>query len=236
MGLRQDANAESHFFLRMNRWLLTQCGATWATPADVQTVGEHHLDVLAPAIRRRIASSTAIEHFGIGSRRQPWGFKDPRSTLLFWLYDRVFPECRIIIVSRHGVDVAESLRVRAHASGQTVRPSYTAPAFGMRQPRANRMQNIVLASDRSRNFELWKRYQETVATLASSIDPHRVHHVQFEQLVDEPEPCLSALSHFVEATIADIGLQRGRAHAYRNSPELVAFAKERQRDLAAFGY
>lgn len=236
MGWRQDTNAESRFFLRMNRWLLTQCGATWASASDVSAIGAPYLDVLVPAVQRRVESAASLEHFGRTLRSQAWGFKDPRTVRLFWLYDQVFPACKLIIVWRHGVDVAQSLRSRAAASAASIDHGYTAPMIGVRQPGANRLQNALLAPDLDRNFSLWQSYQSTLSSIESSAVSGRVHRLNFEQLVTQPNETLAALSAFVGCELRDTGLRADRAYAYRTSPALVAFATKRKAALAEFGY
>jgi hypothetical protein len=49
---------------------------------------------------------------GIPSLNFPWGWKDPRSTFTLPLWLCLFPNAKIINIKRHGVDVAQSLRVR----------------------------------------------------------------------------------------------------------------------------
>lgn len=236
MGRRQEANGESRFFLRLNSWLIAQCGASWATVDPVPPLVGDHADLLADIIARRIRSRAAIEHFGFARRSRPWGFKDPRTSLLFPVYDRVFPNAKLVVVHRHGVDVAESLRVRARASMKNIGVEYAAPVLGSRQPGANRLQNALVAADLDRNFELWVRYQETLRSVRSSIEPSRVHLVRFEELVENPQRSVMALSDFVGRELSSVGLRPSRAFAYRSSPELLEFAAKRSADLGRFDY
>ena len=236
MGYRQDGNGESLFFLRINHWLLRQCGATWANVDQIPELLAEHADALEPVVERRIRSLASIEHFGLRPETGPWGIKDPRISMLYPLYDRLFPECRFVVVSRHGVDVAQSLRSRAIASAAFVGGDAVTPLFGVRQPRSNRMQNAVVASDLDRNLRLWSRYQESLEGLEPTVGGQRVLRLRFEDLVRNPAHDLKRLSDFVGVTVVDTGLNADRAFVFESSPDLAAFARTRARELSAFGY
>lgn len=236
MGARQDDNAESRFFVRMNRWLLSQCGATWANVDSVPTRVAAHVGTLAPTIERRTRSVWALEHFGNSSRQAAWGFKDPTSCLLFHIYEQVLPDCKVVLVSRHGVDVAESLRIRAHASFDAVGTGSLAPVLGVRQPRSNRLQNAIVASDLQANFALWMSYQRAIEAIGSRLDPSRVFGIRFEDLIARPDAELAAMSEFLGSRIPGSQLRPARRFAYRESSELVSFAHAHRAELGLFGY
>jgi len=236
MGRRQDANAESLFFLRINHWLFSQCGASWANVDQIPELLAEHIDVLEPIVRRRVGSVASIEHFGVRRDPGPWGFKDPRASMLHPLYQRLFPACKFVVVSRHGVDVAASLRERSLASRALVGDESTVPLFGIRQPRSHRLQNALVASDLARNFALWESYQRSQADLEAQAGQDRVHRIRFEDLVRDPPVQLRSLSNFVGTQVADNGLIAQRAFAFEESPELVAFARENAASLTMHGY
>lgn len=236
MGARQDDNAESRFFVRMNRWILSQCGGSWANVDSVQTLVAAHVGTLAPTIERRIRSVWALEHFGKSSRQATWGFKDPTSCLLFDIYEQILPDCKVVLVSRHGVDVAESLRVRAHASFDAVGRGSIAPALGVRQPRSNRLQNAIVASDLQANFALWMSYQRSIEAIGARLDPSRVFSIRFEDLIAKPDAELAAMSEFLGSRIPGTQLRSARRFAFRESAELVRFADAHRAELSLFGY
>jgi len=236
MGRRQDTNAESLFFLRINHWLLSQCGASWTNVDQIPALLAEHINVLEPIVQRRVQSIASIEHFGVSRSPAPWGFKDPRTSMLHPLYQRIFPTARFVLVSRHGVDVAASLRRRSLSSRALVGHGSTVPLFGARQPRSHRLQNVLVASDLGRNFALWEDYQRELAVLESQVDLARVHRIRFEDLVRDPDAQLRSLSAFVGAPVRDTGLIAQRAFAFEQSPELVDFARAKVASLATYGY
>jgi hypothetical protein len=141
-----------------------------------------------------------------------WGFKDPRTvfTAEFWL--QIFPGARFIVIDRHGVDVAASLRYRER----------------------NRRAGDPLASlrclDLKGGFELWCEYVGQAAAVASRLPPGQVYRVRYEDYLDAPVKTLTAiLAHFglpvrparVQKCAAEV--KSGRNFAFLQDPELAEF-------------
>lgn len=108
-------NSEAVFFLWLNGWLLLQSGGAWDYPEPIDSLikdEENFLfltDCLSDQLKAlRAASFLGIGNFlrypSIGNLDIPWGWKDPRNTftLPFWL--KLFPQAKVIHISRHGVD------------------------------------------------------------------------------------------------------------------------------------
>ena len=91
-------------FVDLNDEILNQLGGGWdcppPEPAD-WTAGR-----LASLVTR---AETILEHF-VG--REPWGWKDPRSSLTFPFWKGLLPGLRVVVVVRNPLEVALSLRQR----------------------------------------------------------------------------------------------------------------------------
>ena len=124
VGTRKEDNNEAMFFQRLKEWLMAQCGARWDTPQATQYLWRNGelLTWIDDYIRQLLDGPRAIQfiglrHYlttgGITKLHFPWGWKDPRNTFTLPVWLRIFPEAKVICIERHGVDVAQSLRVRS---------------------------------------------------------------------------------------------------------------------------
>jgi hypothetical protein len=71
--------------------------------------------------RSMVAGLGALRHRAIRLKeevgtRQPWGWKDPRASLLLPFWFDVFPDLRVVVCLRNPLDVARSLHQRGHSS------------------------------------------------------------------------------------------------------------------------
>src|SRR4051812_15792503 len=121
-GVRKDENNEALFFQQINTWLLGQSGARWDEPAAIHNLWRHEkvLPLIESYIQTVLDSPRSVLFLGLQkylsggmkSLDSPWGWKDPRNTFTLPIWLRMFPQARVISIERHGVDVAQSLRVR----------------------------------------------------------------------------------------------------------------------------
>ena len=123
MGAKQEQNAESLFFLNINRWLLQASGGDWDYPEPFAAMLENCeiRNFFTERVRRILNSPRLIEYLGItnyvkyrflGELEHPWGWKDPRNSFTLPIWLELFPKAKVVHIMRHGVDVADSLRRR----------------------------------------------------------------------------------------------------------------------------
>ena len=131
MGLFQEHNAEALRFLKINRLLLNEHGASWLEPKEVSNSNHDFPDNL----------SLYREHFKLGIESKiyrrwfynyPWGWKDPRNTftLPFWLSR--FPKAKVVHIHRDGRQVAMSLFRRNQRKGEVHDQRLNDVGFGFR--------------------------------------------------------------------------------------------------------
>ena len=124
VGKEKDSNNESLMFVHLNNWLLRQAGATWDNPLPFKYLLENTtLRSLAVQYLSDFLNSRQIYSYidkntlnGKNNLQQldfPWGWKDPRNTFTLPFWFDIFPNAKTINVVRNGVDVAQSLKVRA---------------------------------------------------------------------------------------------------------------------------
>ncbi|MCX7847291.1 MAG: sulfotransferase [bacterium] len=254
MGWRKESNDEAWFFQRLNIWLLAQAGGSWECPGAIQHI------LGAEDVRRKVveylelmmSSPRVVSYLGVGRyvrvrtlkrMDEPWGWKDPRNTFTLPLWLEVFPGGRVINVERHGVDVAESLR-RRHEWG-----------YGRLARRMDVMKPVLrwwigtralLPSGRCKTLEggftLWEEYMREARKHVEELG-ERAMGVRYEDFLAGPEGLVHRLCEFCGLSpgeerlkAAVKGIKRERAYAYREQPELVAYAEEVKERLAKWGY
>ena len=256
VGWRLAAHHESSFFNRQNSWLFSSAGARWDTPNAVQ----HLLDDAAGRklalayLGQRMSSPAAIEFLGpsrylrlrrLPPLREPWGWKDPRTTITLPLWLDLFPQARVIHLVRHGVDVAESL-FRRQRSGQSLaaqRWKRYRLLFWLLGRRGWFGTSPRLAQ-REEGVRLWEEYL-TFAERNTRDLGDRLLVVRFEDLLAQPRNLLQEILRFCDLPIDDRHLdgtiesiRPQRAEAFRRHAELVELwerVRER-RWMRAFGY
>jgi hypothetical protein len=250
MGADQQADSESVTFMLINEGILHQCGAFWSEPmsAHFALSQPEFVENLAGSVR--ITLSTRISdyvgqskwHAGSGEEAIPlFGWKDPRNTFTLPVWRRVFPNARVIHIMRHGVDVAASL-ARRHsealraATGEAVPSALTViedHALGILSSR----RGWTLAEA----LTMWEQYVDK-ARLEMSDPGLTALEVRFEDLLSSPEPTVKAIAEFCSLSLPGDDTQwgelveSGRAFAFRNDPELQAFAESERDILARYDY
>ncbi|MFC2029453.1 sulfotransferase [Chloroflexota bacterium] len=122
-GTDLSMNAESPFYQGLNRALLRDAGGRWCDigPVRDKMTDRKFLSKQASHLENTILSDTGIGSFFsrgdrmriiLGLKPGPWGWKDPRNSLVLPIWLRVFPSAKIVHVIRDGVDVAISLHRR----------------------------------------------------------------------------------------------------------------------------
>jgi len=104
-----SGNADGHFehkgFLKINDALLRHFGGSWEFPPQCE-LNWHEASALEPM--RAEARALALEL----SARSPWGWKEPRTTVLLPFWKSVLPSLRFVICVRSPLEVAKSLAKR----------------------------------------------------------------------------------------------------------------------------
>jgi len=254
VGDRQDDHSEAIFFQHLNRWMLREASAGWDHP---ELMGRFLRDgeavnLAIALLRQHMGSMRAHSFLGLGpwlmGRRLPdpgipWGFKDPRSTFTLPVWLRIFPEARVLHVTRHGVDVAESLRKRRSKEMEAARVRLRDwPSYFPAKPLANRLAHTPRCSTLEGAFDVWELYENEARRHGTDSGP-AFRTVRYEDLLSKPQEILRDLAEFAgvepgDALLAETAAQADpeRAFAYRRDSRLVAFARDHSARLEALGF
>lgn len=257
MGVGRTPNAEAAFTKALNTWLFHQASATWDRPEAMDELLADDklrpwlLDYMGgitrgPASMRFLGPGRWLRYRSLHRVREPWGWKDPRNTYTLPLWLEIFPDARILHIVRHGVDVAESLRIRRNvvvasktARYKRLRPLYVNSPFA---PKRRGFGPQVRCGALEGGFTLWEAY--VARGREHTINRgHRALELSYETLLYEPRHELERVLAFcglkrASAVAAKVGadINPSRACAYRGAPELAAFARSMQPRLARLGY
>lgn len=104
-----DGNPDGHFehigFLQIDEELLSHFGGSWERPPRFDLDWQNDLALTKLASRAK----ALVDSFPRGS---PWGWKEPRTTLLLEFWKSLIPNLRFVICVRNPIDVAKSLAKR----------------------------------------------------------------------------------------------------------------------------
>lgn len=243
MGARKSPNNEARLFQELNKWMMAQAGGRWDAPAATQYLlrDSNNLALIEDYVRMLFDSPRSAAFLGplryarcrgLSRLAIPWGWKDPRNTFTLPVWLRLFPDAKVVHVERHGVDVAQSLRVR---HGQTykrrVREYRILRPLYVLKLRTNGFVDSPRCSTLEGGFDLWEEYMVRGRKLSAELEPARLYVLRYEDLLSEPEEQLAALAEFCdvspdssEITETAQKLNHENAYAYRRSPELQSFA------------
>jgi hypothetical protein len=228
---RLGGHHESRLFFDLNEAILSWAHATWDHPTPVERlfrdadVLQAAADLLREHMRQRFPSEfLGSDH--AGGNIAHWGWKDPRNTLTWPLWQALFPSARYVYLVRNGADVALSLREREDA--RRTRLGYP--------PHSLRCQTLA------ESFEVWEEYCRVYAAHRRRYPDARVLEIRFEDLVTGPEPALHRILEFaamprdaerIRATAAMF--RPASANRYLSNPEAQALYHSVQHRAAMTG-
>jgi Sulfotransferase family len=255
VGVHKDRNNEALFFQQLNKWLMTQCGARWDVPLAMHYLWENEelLTWIEDYVRYLINSPRAIQFLGlrryltngrITQLNMPWGWKDPRNTFTLPMWLRIFPDAKVVYIERHGVDVAQSLRVRSRKGFVTKTMKYRKcrPIVSLRPKRGGFIESPRCVSLEG-GFSLWQEYTDQATEMMRQLPNHRVLKLRYEQVLEDPVLHLRVSAEFCGIDVSNqkletmaAGINGSSAYSYLNDPELRDFARDHQVALTDKGY
>ena len=255
MGAQKQADQEALFFLHLNEWMLTCARATWATPNTIHDLLDNkelralvidrlNMQMASPRIINYLGWMNAIRYRKVENLPVPYGWKDPRNTFTLPIWMDIFPRARVIHVSRHGVDIASSLKTREIKQLEQA---------GLRNKRDKRQRRHwfrpipvflnapgVLSLDTG--LLLWTQYMSHAQRHMDKVGDRGLD-VKYEDFLQDPITELSRIAKFCQLSVADENMKRiagnvqsDRAYAYLKNDELRQFADQNHSTLSEYGY
>ncbi len=253
-GRKKQQNHETLFFMNINDWLLHQSGASWDYPEpfhfllenkEIRTLATDYMKsmVTIPAVASFLGWRECLSYRSLFNLNFPWGWKDPRNTYTLPLWLEIFPDARVIHIHRNGIDVANSLVMRDQRAFENKKSRYIARrAFYRVRPKRGGFTDSIRCASLEGAFSLWEEYLKEAEKHVTALGSGAVE-LRYEDLVSRPYELLRQLAGFCELDVSDRDIQRvsvlvkkDRAYAYKEKPELLAFAEKVEDRLSAHGY
>ncbi|MEM7412882.1 MAG: sulfotransferase [Myxococcota bacterium] len=253
MGVDQEWNGESLFFRRLNEWMVEYSGGNVEFPDSYLLARRHrrlmelHNDYLrvsidSPRAFRFLGWKRYWRYRGLSRIDEPWGWKDPLTTITLPNWLAVFPNARVVCLRRHGVDVAASLRTRHRWMFDRAEESYRKRRWLYRFKQKDRGFADLRAAFLGRGFSMWELYNRQVSRYLA-LYPEQTLEVHYEKLLADPANELGPIAAFcgIDTTpeaVARVAasVKPSRAFAYQKDRELARFARAVEPRLARYGY
>jgi hypothetical protein len=253
-GTRKDENNEALFFQEINTWLLAQCGARWDVPAASSYLWRHEktLPWIESYIQNLLDSPRSIRFLGVQrylaggmkSLNSPWGWKDPRNTFTLPMWLRIYPQAKVVSIERHGVDVAQSLRVREKKNLDEAAEKYTRyRSLVFLRPKGGGFVESPRCTFLDGGFSLWKEYTAQARAVIEQLPDGRSLALRYEDVLQDPLKYLRDSVDFCGLDVSDqrlreviAGIKGERANSYSSDPELRQFALDHSAELSERGY
>ena len=254
MGEVLDINYESPPVTFCNERLMMDYAACWDNPLTFKlgiqvkenaetSARKLHALFGGVSVQQNILADqfSALHH--IDKFGKTWGMKDPRFIYTLPLWQHQYPEMKVIHIHRHGVDVAQSLSVRAQEAFQTYLNAYQlADIPATTRIQLGPIQHSLRCTMLEGALSLWEEYESTRKALIETTDlPHHV--LCYEELVADPAKHIDALLAFCELEVTDETKQElasipktDSQLKYMQSKDLQSFAQNHADLLKSYGY
>lgn len=258
MGSYLSRDAEAVHFQKINRRIFRAAGSNWGevdsllesmgSELFVQTQTEIALNTLFPGHRIVNFNQGIADYFGDNiwdtlsrGQRVWWGWKDPRTTLTFPIWLRIFPHARYVHILRNGIDVAISIHRRSIKQHKKI------------WKRLFPLDYCPKTLDFSYCFELWEKYISYFYNHIEMIPSAQYLEIRYEDLLANPRQNLGEIAQFIDFPLQDQALDaacnqintgrlvnadfarpyREKIHSLADSPWMRKFNYSYQLDLEA---
>ena len=231
---KMGPNSEAFFFQRINEWMLFQKGATWDSTNNLKFNSKFTNDNLVDVVNNRlqpiIHTRNYLDYKDLVSNGNllecnfNWGWKDPRTTFTLPVWQKIYPEAKILHIYRNPVDVAQSLRKRAIMQEMSFRPNIKTRLKENLLIGKNQYTGSFNVMNLYNGFKLWSLYVNKALQYEGAL------HIKYEDLLQSPQPTLSKIIRSVNLEVDEITMaltagqfDKSRRFAFVKSDELCTF-------------
>lgn len=251
----KDSNHETRLLITCNERLLKKFGASWDRPLPfLDKIKDPKMFKQAVQLLKNLLQERQfeVEKF-LGKEYSDqkslynldilWGAKDPRLTFTIDIWAELFPNCKIININRHGVDVAKSLYNRQNKVLEVIKKKHSIKKFkGDMIFKTGLVEHTMRCMSTEGAFELWVEYMDAAEKQVNNFG-NRSLSITYENLLKSPVDITSKLIEYCGLTPSDNDIQNaislmssGNFDKYKNAPKLITFANDKQSDLKKFRY
>jgi len=244
IGNDLDDNNESAHFNKLNRWIFFQAGATWDNPYNCNFFTNDFTDKVAKNLTKHLSGFRSsgylrgvkkIQNYkSLQELNYRWGWKDPQNTFTLDIWQKLFPNAKIIHVYRNPIDVAVSLKKREEMHlkvyGSKTRTGIRKLFNEQTLWKKRIYYHSLRILDLQEGIKLWEQYIRK----AISYDSEReMLNIGYEDFLLEPEKQIERLAGFISADISTkqiVGITKtinsSRRFAFVTNPEYLKVYEE----------
>ena len=208
MGSDQEHNSESKFFIKLNEWVMRQASSSWDRPLPLEFVRKDECvrGLINKYLKFYLKSPRKLPYQGlkiVGRNNTAWGWKDPRNTFTvqFWL--DIYPDAKILIVERNGLDVSTSLvKRRAEYLATATERFKWIKYFHLFRFNRYPFGSSSLLQTINDGIDLWYLYLLEGRKVSNSY-PTQSYLVKYEDLLANPEIEIKKIKSFLELDTFD---------------------------------
>ncbi len=254
VGNKKEDNNEAIFFFELNDWMLRQSGGNWDNLASVRYLLENQeiRNLVIDYLQIILKSPWFINYLGWKNYLRyrsphkisiPWGWKDPRNTFLLPIWLDIFPNAKVIHIYRNGVDVANSLKVRAEKElRESVKKHFRRKILYWLYKKKHGFVDSPKVFHLESGIKLWEIYMEKAFSYNSKLGKNALH-IKYEDFLLNPLDGLQVLVEFCDLkadteqlkTVA-AQVKTGRAYAFSKNSQLEKLSQNFRVTLSKFGY
>lgn len=255
MGPESSSHSEARFFHELNVKMMDTSGGSWEYPEPIdrflamdrlRTLQAEYLESLfsSPQTVFYLGVKKYLQYRSLYALDMAWGWKDPRNTYTLPCWLDVFPDARILYIERHGVDVASSLVTRHHRQLDAAERRHAGRIRKYRfRPKSSHFIDTIRCSTLDEGLALWDAYMARANENLQLVPESQRMRLRYEDVLEDPAKYLAEAAQFCGASFTSSDLttmvghiRKRRAGAFRNDPELLAFAKANAACLQRWGY
>ena len=210
LGLYKDTNEESIFFQRLNRWIMSCLGSSWDNPKNFNSINNNDLQIIIDRLEEVISSKLSNSlYFGFtnifsnknfSKYENKWGWKDPSNIYTATVWKNIFPDLKIINLTRNPIDVSISLLNR-QSELKNSDNLFFADFISSFIPLLSITKGNILSSFNISTIDsclsLYKKYLIEMHS-NNNIFQENILNVKYEDLLDNPEKELFKIYEFCE--------------------------------------
>ena len=240
LGEKQERNNEALLFIKLNKWIFNNAGASWDMPHNLQFMHRFFIEHQVRVCKQHLKGMKAMSFLGWKNLMKygdvqkldfPFGWKDPRNTFTVDIWKEIFPNLKLIHIYRHPVDVCESLRVREQIVKSRPKNKSIHKKAEARLERVNYV-NSLRVENLYEGFDLWKSYTQQAMNYSDSFGQN-ILHLKFEEVVSNPSAHMQSIFDFCRLNFNSEKFQQqqnqfdaSRMYAFEKNQELSAFFEQ----------
>lgn len=233
MGNKLSRDAEAVYFQKINRRIFISTGSDWGyinplllamgNEFFIQEQTSKALLTLFPDSSLSFLNHSIIDFFGKDlwksisqNENFHWGWKDPRTSITFPIWLRIFPQARFLHILRNGIDVSISIHRRTKKQHNKIWKRLFPLDYNPR------------TLDFKYCFRLWEMYVEFVLDHKDIIPDNQYMEINYENLLKNPSAMLQEICDFINFPIQENLLQKTCEQINQNRLDNSFYTKEYQ--------